>query len=285
MPFSGDPTEFIPYARDNHDELANQLEVWAWEWLETNCATWRWWAPTRRSLAEIFGVGPDHQAGDIARAYTHFDKNPKDLNVADVVEPGERGEVGFSILRTPDTQTYQVDQGELAGSFWGWFHFMMIKLADKLDNRMLQIIRSVYSRLHHNDLPQGASATELKLMSIEIPDRAAWLIHETAAGRITDGPLNSTTLGAPVVQVRPFPADPNDPSKIPSSMFLPSTCIVRSERLGYHFAVADSLRVKIDPTSEIEATIDIDIWSGIGVDTTTGKVNAVAYDLGVKEGI
>jgi hypothetical protein len=278
MPFSGDPTEFIPYARDNHDELANQLEVWAWEWLETNCATWRWWAPTRRSLAEIFGVGPDHQAGDIARAYTHFD-------VADVVEPGERGDIGFSVLRSPVTDAYNVEIGEKVGSFWDWFHYLMGGVAASLDSRMLQIIRSVYSRLRHNDVSAGASATELKLMSIEIPDRAAWLIHEAAAARITDGPLNSTTLGAPVVMVRPVHGDVQDRDHIPSHLFLPSTCIVRSERLGYHFAVADSLRVKVTPTSDTDATVDVDLWSGIGVDTTTGKVNAVAYDLGVKEGI
>lgn len=286
MPFNGDPIDFIPYARENPNEIQEQLETWAWEWLETNCASWRWWQPTRRTLAEIFGVPTGHEAGDVARAYAHFDANPKDLNIADVTEKGERGEVNFSILRSPHSDNYIAAHGKDAGSFWAWFQYLLAKLAAKLDNRVVQVLRSVYARIDHHDLSSApVSTSQLKAMSILIPERAGWLIHSTAASRITDGPLNSTTMGSPVVVVSPPPPSLDDPDKVTSDIFVPSTCLVRSERLGHHFAVADSMRCRIDITSDTEATIDLDLWTGVGLDITTGKVKAVGFDLGVKEGI
>ena len=284
MPFNGQPDDFIPYARENLEDLQNQLSVWALEWLEMNCVSWRWFTPTRRTLGEIFGVATDHSAADVAKAYEHFDANPGDRNVADVRVPGERGEVKFSILRTPHADIYESYWGRHVGSFWTWFTYRLRQFADRLDARMIGILRSVANKVQHTDLSTGARVDQLRDLSIMLSRRAGWLIHETAAVRI-EGDLTAAGLGAPLTTITPSSRSERGDLKAPYSEFSPATCILRDEALGYHYVVADSTRVTVRVINDDSADLGFDVWTGFGLDTTTGRVKAMTFDLGVREGI
>ena len=280
MPFDGSYEDLIPALKRDPEGTIEQLTVFAWEWLEINCVALRWTPAYRITLAEVFGVDADSPAADIQAARAHFAAHPNDLKVAEMRDQGTHGQVDYTIVRTPaEVNSFDTSiADQMAPTFWDWFGMYAIRLlADAIDRRVTNILNSMPGRIVHKDFSGLDLNPEIMRQTAmaELSNPAMWLVHRTAAARISPYDLNSANMGSPVI-VMGF----DD-----SNVFSPDTCVVRDEQSGVHVLVADSLSITASILSDSRVDFGLDIWGGMGVDISTGKAKGVVFDLGIKTGV
>jgi hypothetical protein len=268
------PAEFIPLYQADPEGMTATLATYAWEMIETTSPIMRWWPPARRSLAEIFGVPQGHPAGDIARAREHFDAHPSDLSVAELVEPGIRGPVEYTIMRFIGTTMPYDSHGESRlvrpRGFLDWYRAIVVRaLNDAIEQRVFALINGLGSRIQWMDCRSSHSAAALRVIAkAKLPAVAGWLFSHQAAEA-------TASLSLPVALKAPAVVAPTDTSTV-----VPSTCLCRGEFCGAFTAVADSMRVRVD----IDGTdfgIGLEVWGGMGIDVSEGQARILRCDLGI----
>jgi hypothetical protein len=275
-PFTGSPVGLLDSVKSDPVAFNAILGVWTLEWLENVATTMKWWPPTRRSLAEVFGVALDAPAANVDAARAHFAANPKDVLVANVVEPGVKGDVKFSILRTPVTAKSSIaDLLKTGESFWDWYtRDILTPLAFAVDTRVLGVLDSVISRATLLDASKpGEQVTSVMVSACDLvvyPE--AWLLSAAIKARLSANPLLARDVGARVVVGAP------KASALPHK-----TCVLRGGFCGHHVVIADAVWPRITMGDKGTFEVTTEIWHGLGIDTTAprGEINFAAIDYGV----
>ncbi len=275
-PFTGSPAGLLDSVKSDPVAFNAILGVWTLEWLENVATTMKWWPPTRRSLAEIFGVALEAPAANVDAARAHFAVNPKDVLVANVVEPGVNGDVKFSILRTPVTAKSSIaDLLKTGESFWDWYtRDILAPLAFAVDTRVLGVLESVISRASLLDASEpGEQVTSVMVSACDLvvyPE--AWMLSAAVKARLSADPLLERDVGARVVVGAP------KASALPHK-----TCVLRGGSCGHHVVIADAVWPRITMGDQGAFEVTTEIWHGLGIDTTAprGEINFAVIDYGV----
>lgn len=275
-PFTGSPVGLLDSVKSDPVAFNAILGVWTLEWLENVATTMKWWPPTRRSLAEVFGVALEAPAANVDAARAHFAVNPKDVLVANVVEPGVKGDVKFSILRTPVTAKSSIaDLMKIGESFWDWYtREVLTPLAFAVDTRVLGVLESVISRASLLDASKpGEQVTSVMISACDLvvyPE--AWMLSAAVKTRLSANPLFAKDTGASVVVGAP------KASALPHK-----TCVLRGGFCGHHVVIADAVWPRITMGDKGTFEVTTEIWHGVGIDTTSprGEINFAVIDYGV----
>jgi hypothetical protein len=275
-PFTGAPAGLLDSVKSDPVAFNAILGVWTLEWLENASTTLMWWPPTRRSLAEVFGVALDAPAASVDAAKAHFAANPKDILVANVVEPGVNGDVKFSIMRTSVTAKSSIaDLLKTGESFWDWYiRECLVPLGFALDTRVLGVLDSVISRAVLLDASKpGEQVTSVMKSACDLivyPE--AWMLSAAVKARLSANPLFAKDTGARVVVGAP------KASALPHK-----TCVLRGVSCGHHVVIADAVWPRITLGDKGAFVVTTEIWHGVGIDTTSpgGGIPFAVIDYGV----
>lgn len=234
----------------------------------------RFWAPEVQTLAEVFGVAEDHDAGNISAARAHFLANPKALEVVVIDQKTRNGRLNHSVVRvvseTFKTTTCELDR--VGETLQQWF--LRTAVADvvaQLDLRLKNLIVSMASRVN--------------TVRPRDPDPKMWV--KEARGMDTYLVLMDHAARAAMK----LPEDPTIVDFTGPLLLLPSAaplrngiCLLRNRYLGSHVFINDSgLATMTREGTAITATFEV--WDGCGFDTGAGFSGLTIIDIPVPEEI